>query len=289
MAGGMGDKLDRWERAISSAVEREQFGQVVEATETYQQLVNWIAQELKVKPSTLSADERTFVIKVQKCVYNRLQKLKAGGAGPGGVQTDDLRRLAASFRRVFNGQAPFPIDTSGLKDAVTEEEPEEEPTPFAAENQGSLRPCPRLRQGEKALQLFIDNIGLKDAQTYLDPFIRVHVKDVSGGDLELSQSTPHPTQPRKDHSVIFGVTVFLQTPMARLPADTAIFFEFCHYKPKKDKVSVRCWSMLTMEEIKEGPLALEIYAKPTDFHRRKFHKHSVKELYFHIGVSFIKG
>ena len=38
----------------------------------------------------------------------------------------------------------------------------------------------------------------------------------------------------------------------------AIFFEFKHFKPKKAFTSTRCWTFMEQDEIKEGPLALEL-------------------------------
>lgn len=66
-----------------------------------------------------------------------------------------------------------------------------------------------------------------------------------------------------------------------------IFFEFKHYKPKKKKVSTRCWAFMEVGELKaEGDCILELYHKPTDLKRKKLSLHSVKPLYLHVGTSF---
>ncbi|KAF4710576.1 hypothetical protein FOZ62_007668, partial [Perkinsus olseni] len=69
---------------------------------------------------------------------------------------------------------------------------------------------------------------------------------------------------------------------------SAIFFEFKHYKPKKKKVSTRCWSFMDLQEIKpDEETVLEIYHKPTDLRKKKLKLHSVKKLYLHIFISLI--
>ena len=41
-------------------------------------------------------------------------------------------------------------------------------------------------------------------------------------------------------------------------AGTAIFFEFKHYKPKKDIVSTRCFAFMEQDEFKPGPPCIEL-------------------------------
>ena len=38
----------------------------------------------------------------------------------------------------------------------------------------------------------------------------------------------------------------------------AIFFELNHYKPKKTRLSTRCFSFMELDEIKDGPACLEM-------------------------------
>jgi len=38
----------------------------------------------------------------------------------------------------------------------------------------------------------------------------------------------------------------------------AIFFEFKHYKPKKERVSTRCFSFMELDEIRDGTISLEM-------------------------------
>ena len=41
-------------------------------------------------------------------------------------------------------------------------------------------------------------------------------------------------------------------------AGFAVFFEFKHYKPKKKSISTKCWAFLEKDEIKEGPVVIEL-------------------------------
>lgn len=39
----------------------------------------------------------------------------------------------------------------------------------------------------------------------------------------------------------------------------AIFFEFKHYKPKKGFTSTKCFAFMEMDEIKPGPIVIELW------------------------------
>uniref|UniRef100_A0A8C2URB6 Axin interactor, dorsalization associated n=1 Tax=Chinchilla lanigera TaxID=34839 RepID=A0A8C2URB6_CHILA len=68
---------------------------------------------------------------------------------------------------------------------------------------------------------------------------------------------------------------------ARVPG-AAIFFEFKHYKPKKKFTSTKCFAFMEMDEIKPGPIVIELYKKPTDFKRKKLQLLTKKPLYLHL-------
>ena len=38
----------------------------------------------------------------------------------------------------------------------------------------------------------------------------------------------------------------------------AVFFEFKHYKPKKKLTSTKCWAFMERDEVKEGPVVIEL-------------------------------
>ncbi|CAH3199218.1 unnamed protein product, partial [Porites evermanni] len=68
---------------------------------------------------------------------------------------------------------------------------------------------------------------------------------------------------------------------------TAIFFEFKHYKPKKDIVSTRCFAFMEQDEFKPGPACIELYQKPTDFHRKRLNLLTQKPLYLHVTLNIL--
>uniref|UniRef100_H0VVL8 Axin interactor, dorsalization associated n=1 Tax=Cavia porcellus TaxID=10141 RepID=H0VVL8_CAVPO len=67
----------------------------------------------------------------------------------------------------------------------------------------------------------------------------------------------------------------------RVPG-AAVFFEFKHYKPKKRFTSTKCFAFMEMDEIKPGPIVIELYKKPTDFKRKKLQLLTKKPLYLHL-------
>lgn len=50
----------------------------------------------------------------------------------------------------------------------------------------------------------------------------------------------------------------LQLPLEQLPKGMAVFFEFKHYKPKKQKTSIKCFCFMEIDEIKNGTFPLEM-------------------------------
>jgi hypothetical protein len=83
--------------------------------------------------------------------------------------------------------------------------------------QGTLLPPPNiLSPNFNCLVLEIDRIGLKDAENYIDARLTVTVTDASGHPLEQAQETPISNR-KKPQYVMFGNTVYIQTPLERLP------------------------------------------------------------------------
>lgn len=152
---------------------------------------------------------------------------------------------------------------------------------------GTLLGPPRLViSGARLLTIHIDRVGLKDAENYLDPFITVSVCDRNGQVLEGAQDTPLAVGIEARH-VLFGFDVHIQTPLNEMRPSTAVFLEFKHWKPSKRKVSTRCWSMLEMDELRNGSAVLEVYKKPTEFGKRtgSYRLLSVKPLYMQLRLT----
>lgn len=59
--------------------------------------------------------------------------------------------------------------------------------------------------------------------------------------------------------VFFDTKVHLQTNLEAIKKENmAVFFEFKHWKPKKKKLSTRCFCFMEPDEIKEGVIKLEL-------------------------------
>lgn len=125
--------------------------------------------------------------------------------------------------------------------------------------------------------------GFKDAQGLIDPFVTVSVVDKLGAPLEPPQDTPY-TNKHNAQYVTFDSKIHIQTPVNQLPEGSAVYLEFKHFKPKKQKVSTKAYCFMELDELRGGPAALEVYRKkPTDFKRKsKPELLSVKPLFLHL-------
>uniref|UniRef100_A0A5F8H9U2 C2 Aida-type domain-containing protein n=1 Tax=Monodelphis domestica TaxID=13616 RepID=A0A5F8H9U2_MONDO len=98
------------------------------------------------------------------------------------------------------------------------------------------------------------------------------VPDLNGIDLTPVQDTPVASRKEDTYKHIEKFT-----------KGAAIFFEFKHYKPKKRFTSTKCFAFMEMDEIKPGPIIIELYKKqPTDFKRKKLQLLTKKPLYLHL-------
>uniref|UniRef100_A0A5F9C9D5 Axin interactor, dorsalization-associated protein n=1 Tax=Oryctolagus cuniculus TaxID=9986 RepID=A0A5F9C9D5_RABIT len=176
----------------------------------------------------------------------------------------------------------------GEEENLEFEEDEEEggagagsPDSFPARVPGTLLPRLPSEPGMTLLTIRIEKIGLKDAGQCIDPYITVSVKDLNGIDLTPVQDTPVASR-KEDTYVHFNVDIELQKHVEKLTKGAAIFFEFKHYKPKKRFTSTKCFAFMEMDEIKPGPIVIELYKKPTDFKRKKLQLLTKKPLYLHL-------
>uniref|UniRef100_A0A2K6FS33 Axin interactor, dorsalization-associated protein n=1 Tax=Propithecus coquereli TaxID=379532 RepID=A0A2K6FS33_PROCO len=168
----------------------------------------------------------------------------------------------------------------GEEENLEFEEDEEEdgagvgsPDCFRARVPGTVLPRLPSEPGMMLLTIRIEKIGLNDIGQCIDPYITICVKDLNGIDL---------TPVKEDTYVHFNVDVELQKHVEKLTKGAAIFFEFKHYKPKKRFSSTKCFAFMKMDEIKPGPIVVELYKKPTDFKRKKLQLLTKKSLSLHL-------
>ncbi|KAF1779396.1 Axin interactor dorsalization-associated protein, C-terminal domain [Phytophthora cactorum] len=142
--------------------------------------------------------------------------------------------------------------------------------------------------GATYLDIRITKIGLKDASVYVNPTMAVSVFDYSGKAMEETRETGVGACSEPQY-VSFNAIIQLATNLRKMEDHgAAITFEFFHYKAKKRKKSCRCWALLEMDEIKDGPVVLELYQKPMDPKRKRIHLFTEKELYLQLELRLQK-
>ena len=84
---------------------------------------------------------------------------------------------------------------------------------------------------------------------YIDPFITLSVVDGHGHFLESSQDTPFSTNTEGKY-LHYNCIIHVQTPLNLIPDRGAVILEFKHYKPEKQKTSVRAYSFMEIDEVR---------------------------------------
>ncbi|KAL3873192.1 hypothetical protein ACJMK2_036338 [Sinanodonta woodiana] len=277
--------IECWHAAFKRGTDFDLWGQPVEAIDGYQRLSKQI-QKYSTSDSPLFTDEQKRVlIKIAICLDLRCKALLHQGAIEG-ISLDDLKKIESTFKKLLNTRSKdFPVDVVAAQlqaqTAPTNQFYENEGEEQRERAKGSLLPKPVHFGGKSVLTIRIEKIGLKDAAQYIDPRIQVSVKDSQGSDLTSLQDTPVAIA-KEDNYVIFNMDVHIQKSMDSLPPGYAIFFEFQHYKPKKQTVSTRCWAFMEQDEIRDGPAVLELYKKPANFKRKGLKLLTVKPLFLHL-------
>ncbi|XP_054569099.1 axin interactor, dorsalization-associated protein isoform X3 [Eptesicus fuscus] len=291
--------LQRWGASFRRGADFDSWGQLVEAIDEYQILARHLQKEAQAQHNNSEFTEEQKVsnrqpfgaqeafcflahknhrqncnmLGITKCSFTVLKNiLTYNKEFPFDVQPVPLRRILAP----------------GEEENLEFEEDEEEggagagsPDSFPARVPGTLLPRLPSEPGMTLLTIRIEKIGLKDAGQCIDPYITVSVKDLNGIDLTPVQDTPVASR-KEDTYVHFNVDIELQKHVEKLTKGAAIFFEFKHYKPKKRFTSTKCFAFMEMDEIKPGPIVIELYKKPTDFKRKKLQLLTKKPLYLHL-------
>ena len=210
--------------------------------------------------------------------------------GTSGISSSEMKALAKVFPKLIrNADEDFPIDLSKYREQVQKVERELIAAVHGSRTAkegggGTLIPYPPTRESpnDVLVSIVIEKIGLKDAPELVEPHITIRVMDADGQELESPQDTPI-TNKKKGQYIMFGDRVYLQTCMQDIANYQAgIFLEFKHYKPKKSKISTKCFSVLEADELQEGAKVLEIYRKPTMPSRKKLKLLSEKPLFLHV-------
>jgi len=230
------------------------------------------------------------------CLTAREEVLRTGNVSIDSITAADIKTLERIFETLFSPDAPSisdftiptykfqsanPIQTSSEAEIVFCEK-HESATDFYATHQAI-----RNVKGT-VVSIKLDKIGLKDAQTYIDPLITILVVDQWGEILD--QHDLPATTNRKPTYILFGNTIYLNKSLEDMNDTSAsIFIEFKHFKPKKKKLSTKCWAFMELSELKpDEEIVLELYQKPTDLKKKKLKLYTEKQLYLHLFATFIR-
>ncbi|XP_016076631.1 PREDICTED: axin interactor, dorsalization-associated protein [Miniopterus natalensis] len=247
--------------------------------------------------SEFTEEQKKTIGKIATCLELRSAALQSTQSQEE-FKLEDLKKLEPILKNILTYNKEFPFDVQpvplrrilapGEEENLEFEEDEEEggagagsPDSFPARVPGTLLPRLPSEPGMTSLTIRIEKIGLKDAGQCIDPYITVSVKDLNGIDLTPVQDTPVASR-KEDTYVHFNVDIELQKHVEKLTKGAAIFFEFKHYKPKKRFTSTKCFAFMEMDEVRPGPIVIELYKKPTDFKRKKLQLLTKKPLYLHL-------
>uniref|UniRef100_A0A8D3BAX3 Axin interactor, dorsalization associated n=1 Tax=Scophthalmus maximus TaxID=52904 RepID=A0A8D3BAX3_SCOMX len=271
--------VQKWHASFKKGTDFDSWGQLVEAIDEYQILARQLQKEVQSSGSSDFTEE-------QKCTQSKED-----------FKLEDLKKLESIIKNILSYSKDFPFDVQPVplrkilapgEEENLELEEEEDAAAGAGSTEsfpprapGTLLPRLPSEPGMTLLTLKIEKIGLKDAGQCIDPYMTISVKDVNGVDVNPVQDTPVATK-KEDTYIHFSVDVEIQRHVEKLPKGAAIFFEFKHYKPKKRFTSTKCFAFMEMDEIKPGPIVIELYKKPTDFKRKKLQLLTKKPLFLHL-------
>ncbi|XP_028398495.1 axin interactor, dorsalization-associated protein-like [Dendronephthya gigantea] len=277
--------VNKWRENLVRGKDFDTWGQFVEASEEYHRLSRQLSKQLAPEEKLLNVEQKEIIAKVAACLHLRsrfLQNLQDEE-----ITLDDIRQLCLVLENILSEENEiFPIKVDlpepvfqTNNNLILEEEVQKDQE--SSKDLGKLLPRIPYKKGYHRLTIKIVKIGLKDTSEFINPFITVSVKGPDNVDITVPQNTP--TAKRKeDRDIHFDSNVELQTAIEDLPEGSAIFFEFYHFKPKKKRISTKCWTFMELDEIRAGSACLELYKKPTNFGRKKFSLLTIKALYLHV-------
>uniref|UniRef100_H3DG49 Axin interactor, dorsalization associated n=1 Tax=Tetraodon nigroviridis TaxID=99883 RepID=H3DG49_TETNG len=289
--------VQKWHASFRKGTDFDSWGQLVEAIDEYQILARQLQKAHSATASDFTEDQKKTIGKIATCLEMRSASLQSAQSKEE-FKLEELKTLETILQNILTYNKEFPFDVQpvllrkilapGEEENLEFEEEEENGAGAAGSREvlpsrspGTLLPRLPSEPGMSLLTIKIDKIGLKDAGQCIDPYMTVSVKDVNGVDINPVQDTPVATR-KEDTYIHFSVDVEIQRHVEKLPKGAAIFFEFKHYKPKKKFTSTKCFAFMEMDEIKPGPIVVELYKKPTDFRRKKLQLLTKKQLYLHL-------
>eukprot|EP00055_Hartaetosiga_balthica_P012195 m.58515 g.58515 ORF g.58515 m.58515 type:complete len:302 (+) comp7867_c0_seq1:154-1059(+) len=290
--------IAKWRDTLERACGYDSWGQIIEASLEYNKITDEIKEELVSPEMPFSERQALFLNKTAVVTSLRSKCLDVFSVTSDSVTLKQMQALLGALKSLSSAIPSFPVqgvaELQGLTmpQPVTSKEPHLNAQVADDDDEeedvrgGTLLPRPKFAPAQTAITIRIDKIEIKDASSFIEPFFTVSTKDAQGKDLSAPQNTP-PTN-KKDNFVHFNTNVYIQVPLESFPEDGGIFLEFKHYKPKKHKTSVKCFCILEKDELKNGTFPLEIYAKPTDFKRKRLQLLTDKSHYLHVTISTVR-
>ncbi|KAL1775069.1 axin interactor, dorsalization-associated protein [Sigmodon hispidus] len=277
--------LQRWGSSLRRGADFDSRDQLVEAIDKYQILARHLQKEAQAQHnnSEFTEEQKKTIGKIATCLELQSAALQSTQSQEE-FKLEDLKKLEPILKNILTYNKEFPFDVQPIPLRRILAPGEEENLEFEEDEEGGAGAGPpdsfSARVPDTLLPR-IEKIGLKDAGQCIDPYITVSVKDLNGIDLTPVQDTPVASR-EEDTYVHFNVDIELQKHVEKLTKGAAIFFEFKHYKPKKRFTSTKCFAFMEIDEIKPGPIVIELYKKPTDFKRKKLQLLTKKPLYLHL-------
>nr|XP_044994855.1 axin interactor, dorsalization-associated protein isoform X3 [Jaculus jaculus] len=250
--------LQRWGASFRRGADFDSWGQLVEAIDEYQILARHLQKEAQAQHnnSEFTEEQKKTIGKIATCLELRSAALQSTQSQEE-FKLEDLKKLEPILKNILTYNKEFPFDV--------------QPVP--------LRKI--LAPGEEENLEFEEDEEEGGAGAGSPDSFPARVPDLNGIDLTPVQDTPVASR-KEDTYVHFNVDIELQKHVEKLTKGAAIFFEFKHYKPKKRFTSTKCFAFMEMDEIKPGPIVIELYKKPTDFKRKKLQLLTKKPLYLHL-------
>ncbi|XP_047376098.1 axin interactor, dorsalization-associated protein isoform X2 [Sciurus carolinensis] len=250
--------LQRWGASFRRGADFDSWGQLVEAIDEYQILARHLQKEAQAQHnnSEFTEEQKKTIGKIATCLELRSAALQSTQSQEE-FKLEDLKKLEPILKNILTYNKEFPFDV--------------QPVP--------LRRI--LAPGEEEHLEFEEDEEEGGAGAGSPDSFPARVPDLNGIDLTPVQDTPVASR-KEDTYVHFNVDIELQKHIEKLTKGAAIFFEFKHYKPKKRFTSTKCFAFMEMDEIKPGPIVIELYKKPTDFKRKKLQLLTKKPLYLHL-------
>eukprot|EP00800_Vazella_pourtalesii_P002603 TRINITY_DN1254_c0_g1_i1.p1 TRINITY_DN1254_c0_g1~~TRINITY_DN1254_c0_g1_i1.p1 ORF type:complete len:311 (-),score=57.70 TRINITY_DN1254_c0_g1_i1:218-1150(-) len=292
-----GSLVNSWNSLLIESISLDSWGQVIEASKGYSILSQSISEAISYSGQFSNQEKKELNIS-RKIIQDRAHILENTDFTQNSSENlDEIRSIILVLEQLKNE----PNDTDQvdeMRQTKTSEmskqielpnrtELEEDVSdllqqiPYNNESISTLQPEPIQERGMSYLSVRIEKIGLKDAQSLVDPSITICAKNRKGFNLSLPQSTPI-TGKRDVCYIWVDKTVHIQNSLNSLDKEGGIYFILQHYKQKVSKISTKCFSILELDEIEEGPIALEIYKKPVEYKKKKLSLLSVKPLYLHL-------